>query len=51
MCLKQAQISVTNKGYENTTLNDISGIIFPELVMNIMSCHGFVNENNSTVIL
>ena len=29
----------------------MSGIFTPELLMNIMSCHGFVNNTKSAVIL
>ena len=48
--LQQAQLSLTKKGSKNTTLNDILGIVIPELLMNIIFCRGFVNENKSTFI-
>ena len=44
MCLQQAQISLDNKGFENTTFNYISGIGISELLMNIMSCHGSTSD-------
>ena len=31
--------------------NDISGIVIPDLIMNIISYHGFVNDKKPTVIL
>ena len=51
MCCQQAKLHVANKDFENKTFNDISGIRIPELFMNIISCHRFVNNNKSTVIL
>ena len=39
------------RGFENTTFNDTAGIGIPKLLMNIMSCHGFTKDNNTTVIL
>ena len=47
----QTKLHVANKGFENITYNDISGISIPELLMNIISCHGFVNNMTSDVIL
>ena len=47
----QTQLHVANKGFENITYNDISGIGIPELLMNIISCHGFVSDTKSAVIL
>ena len=39
----QNKIHVANKVFENKTYNDISGIGIPELLMNIISCHGSTN--------
>ena len=47
--LQQAKLSLKNKGFENTTFNDILGTGIPSLIINIMYCHEFVNDNNSTV--
>ena len=41
---------VANKVFVKTTYNDILGISIPELLMNIISCHVFVNNTNSTVV-
>ena len=49
--LKQAKLYSAHKGFENTTFNDILGIRISELLINIMSCHGFVNDKKSTAIL
>ena len=50
LCLQQAKIYFAHKIFENKIFNNIQ-IDISELLMNIMSCHGFVNDNNSTVIL
>ena len=44
--LQQAKLYCANKGFENTTFNNISIITIPELFMNKVSCHGFVNDKN-----
>ena len=41
----------SDKLFESITLNNISVIGIPELLMNVISCHGFLNNNKSTVIL
>ena len=51
LCLKQDKIYLEQKGFENTTSNDILGIAIAELLMNIMSCCGFVKNNKTAVIL
>ena len=53
MCCPQTKLHVkfANKVFENTTYNDISAIEIPELLMNIISRHGFFNNTNSAVIL
>ena len=50
LCLQQAKIYFAHKIFENKIFNNIQ-IDISEPLMNIMSCHGFVNDNNSTVIL
>ena len=39
LCLHQAKLSLENKGFENTTFNDISVIGISELLMSIISWH------------
>ena len=51
LCCHKNKLHVANKGFENTTYNDISGIGIPELLMNIISCRGFVNNTKSDAIL
>ena len=48
MCLQQELISLTHTGFENTKFNEISGIGIPWVLNNIMSCRGFVKEENKT---
>ena len=53
ICCPEIKIHVTTKGqgYENITYNAVSGIGISEILMNIISCHGFVNNTKSAVIL
>ena len=46
LCFSETKIHVTCKGqeFENRTYNDVSGIGINELLMNIISCHGFLNN-------
>ena len=37
--------------YGNKSYNKILGIGIPDLLMNLMSCHGFLRNKNSIVIL
>ena len=37
--------------FEDTSFNILLGIIIPELLLNLLSCHGFMKKPNSTVIL
>ena len=48
---KHPNVLSFGQGFEDTSCNDINGIRIPEILMNIVSCHGFVNENTTTVIL
>ena len=47
--LQQAKVSLENNGFENKTLNYISGIGILVILMDIMSCHIFVNNNSSII--
>ena len=37
--------------YEQTSFNMLLGIDIPEVLLNLVSCHGFIERKNSTVIL
>ena len=37
--------------FEDTSFNILLGIGIPELLLNLVSCHGFTKKPNSTVIL
>ena len=52
LCCPQTKLNVKNKGqgFENMIYNAVSGIGIPELFMNIISCHEFVNNTKSAVI-
>ena len=53
LCCPQTKLHVnsSNKLFENTTYNSVSGICIHELLMNIISCNGFLNGVNSAGIL
>ena len=46
ICLQKYQLYLVHKGFENKTLNDISGIGIQVLLINIMPFHGFVDNKN-----
>ena len=48
---KHPEILSFHKGFEDTSYNEISVIVIPDLLMNIVSYHGFAKENNPNVIL
>ena len=39
-----------NPAFKNTSFNMLSGIGIKELLLNLVSCHGFTKKQNSTVI-
>ena len=53
LCCPVTKLHVTNKEqeFENRTYNAVSGIVIPELLMNIISCHGFMSNKKSAVVL
>ena len=52
LCCMKSKIHVhfVNKGFENTTYNAVSCVSIPGILMNIISCCGFVKDKNSDVI-
>ena len=42
---------LSNTTFEQTSFNILLGIGVPELLLNLVSCHGFMKKPNSTVIL
>ena len=51
-CLQtKVYVHFSNKGFENTTYYDVLGTGVPELLFNIISCPGFVNNKKSSVDL
>ena len=53
LCCPENELHVTNKGqvFENRTHNAVSGIGIHKLLMNIISCHVFLINKKSDVIL
>ena len=50
MGLLQDKMSKHNNRFEKTKFNDFYGLGIPEILINIMSCHGFYKSSISTVI-
>ena len=48
---KYTKLSSFHKVFEDSSYNDISVIFIPELLMNIVLCHGFVKYKTLAVIL
>ena len=53
LCCTKTKLCIVSKGqlFENRTYNSVSGIGIPEILMNIISCRGFLNNTQSDVIL
>ena len=43
LSLLQVKLSKHDKNFENTKFNNLSGLVIPEILMNIMSCCVFIN--------
>ena len=41
----------SQKTFEQTSFNILLGIVITEMLLNLVSCHGFMKKPNSTVIL
>ena len=51
-CLQTEQkILLPHKGFEDTSFYELSVISIPERLLNIVSCCGFVKDNNPTLVL
>ena len=51
MIMMQDNLSNHDNNFKNTKLNNVSGLGIPDVLMNIMSCHGFLQPSISKVIL
>ena len=53
LCCLKTKLHVTGRGQGSESIRyfSVSGIFIPEILMNIISCHGFVNNTKSAVIL
>ena len=49
--LVQENLSKHDNNFKNTKFNNLSALQIPEILMNIMSCNGFVKSSISTIIL
>ena len=51
-CQSKTFSSISSKSsFEKTSFNIILGIFIPELLLNLLYCHGFIKKPNSNVIL
>ena len=52
LCQSKTLINISsNIIFEQTSFNILLGISIPEVLLNLVSCHGFVEKPNITVIL
>ena len=51
MSIKNLSRISSKPKFEQTSFNILLCIGIPELLLNLVSCHGFMNKSNSTVIL
>ena len=51
MSLLQYKLSKNDNNFENNKFKDLYGLGIPDILMNIMSCHGFYKYSIYTVIL
>ena len=53
LCCMKTKLHVTGRGQGSESIRyfSVSGIFIPEILMNIISCHGFVNNTKSDVKL
>ena len=51
MSIKTLSSISSKPTFEQTSFNILLGIGIPELLLNLVSCHGFMKKPNSTVIL
>ena len=48
---KEKKLYLSHKGFEYTSFHELSGIGIPEILINIVSCYGFIQQVTSTLIL
>ena len=41
----------SNRTFKQTSFNILLGVVIPELLLNLVSCHGFMEKPNSNFIL
>ena len=51
MSIKNLKLHLIQTNIEDKSFNILLGIGIPELLLNLVSCHGFMKKPNSTVIL
>ena len=52
LCLqRESKLLFLHQGFEDTLFGDLFWTFIPEIVLNIMSYYGYIQDNNSTLIL
>ena len=52
LCIeKEKKLYFSHRGFEETASENISGIGITEILLNIVSCYGFIQEVTSTLML
>ena len=48
VCLqREANLSLLNKVFEDTSFNELTGIGIPERLLRIFSCYGYIQDEDS----
>ena len=48
---REIKLSSSHRGFEYTSFDELSGICIPANLLNVVSCYGFVQDKNPTLIL
>ena len=52
LCIQiEAKFSLNHREFGDTSFYELSGIGIPEILLNIVSCYGYIKDENSTLIL
>ena len=52
LCQSKVLRSISSQPtFEDTRFSILLGVVIPELLLNLVSCHGFMKKPNATVIL
>ena len=46
---KEENMSLSHRVFEDTSFYELSGMVIPKLLLNIVSCYGFFQDDNSLI--